>query len=88
MAQYQGIWPNHGRKSKKTGGTMPAGKHNYVVPTLNHGDVLFTSGITKDAVEFKDPVPDARPARLDSVGMKARSGAQKGDDGPQGARVR
>ena len=28
----------------------------YVAPTANHHDVLFTSGTTKDAAEFKDTV--------------------------------
>ena len=53
---HQGRQQNHGQKSNRTGGRKPTRKPKYVAPTLNHGDVLFTSGTTKDAAEFKDTV--------------------------------
>ena len=88
MAPYRGKHPNHGRKSKKTGGTMPAGKHNYVVPTLNHGDVLFTSGTTKDASEFKDMVQKLAHHVLTASGWKNGPALGKANDQSQGASVR
>ena len=58
---YQGR--NHdgrfgGGKSGKYGGKKAATteRKKYVAPTANHHDVLFTSGTTKDAAEFKDTV--------------------------------
>ena len=47
-----------GGKSGKYGGKKAATteKKKYVAPTANHHDVLFTSGTTKDAAEFKDTV--------------------------------
>ena len=58
---YQG--KNHdgrygGGKSGKYGGkkATTTERKKYVAPTANHHDVLFTSGTTKDAAEFKDTV--------------------------------
>ena len=47
-----------GGKSGKYGGKKAASteKKKYVAPTANHHDVLFTSGTTEDAAEFKDTV--------------------------------
>ena len=48
-----------GEKSGKYGGkkvTTSTERKKYVAPTANHHDVLFTSGTTKDAAEFKDTV--------------------------------
>ena len=58
---YQGR--NHdgrfgGRKSGKYGGkkTATTERKKYVAPTAYHHDVLFTSGTTKVAADFKDTV--------------------------------
>ena len=63
MAPYQGKRhdgrPSYGdRKSGKYGGKKATAteRKKYVAPTANHHDVLFTSGTTKDAAEFKDTV--------------------------------
>ena len=46
------------RKSGKYGGKKATAteRKKYVAPTANHHDVLFASGTTKDAAEFKDTV--------------------------------
>ena len=46
------------RRSGKYGGkkATTTERKKYVAPTANHHDVLFTSGTTKDAAEFKDTV--------------------------------
>ena len=46
------------RKSGKYGSKKATAteREKYVAPTANHHDVLFTSGTTKDAAEFKDTV--------------------------------
>ena len=46
------------RRSGKYGGKKATAteRKKYVAPTANHHDVLFTSGTTKDAAEFKDTV--------------------------------
>ena len=46
------------RRSGKYGGkkATTTERKKYVASTANHHDVLFTSGTTKDAAEFKDTV--------------------------------
>ena len=63
IAPYQGKHhggrPSYdGRKSGRNGGRKATAttRKEYVAPTANHHDVLFTSGTTKDAAEFKDTV--------------------------------
>ena len=63
MAPYQGKHhdgrPSYdGRKLGRYGGkkATTTERKKYVAPTANHHDVLFTSGTTKDAAEFKDTV--------------------------------
>ena len=47
-----------GRKLGKYGGKKATAteRKKYAAPTANHHDILFTSGTTKDAAEFKDTV--------------------------------
>ena len=80
MAPYQGKHhdgrPSYdGRKSGRYGGKKATAteRKKYVAPTANHHDVLFTSGTTKDAAEFKDTVQIlARHVSTASGGSKVR----------------
>ena len=63
MAPYQGKHHNgrsryDGCKPDRNGGRKATAttRKKYAAPTANHHDVLFTSGTTKDAAEFKDTV--------------------------------